>query len=248
MSTVDRRTRAGSVRRTAVRVPRALLAIVLATSVAPRVRAQQPVQQSADPAARLAQRLDAETHASVMKVVESAKEQDLPIEPIVSKALLGATFRQPAAVITQSVNVVLQRLVASRDALAPTPTPRDIAAGATAIELGVPSKTIQDLRSRFPGRSMVVPLAVLGELVANKVPVNRAAEMVRDLMRRGASENQLVAFSDRVREDIARGTSPSEAITTRQQGLIAILPIAPAAGAAGDNVNAGALNSCCKKP
>ena len=183
-----------------------------------------------------------------MRVVESAKEQELPIEPIVSKALLGATFRQPAAVITQSVNVVLQRLVASRDALAPTPTARDIAAGATAIELGVPSKTIHDLRSRFPDRSMVVPLAVLGELVANKVPVSRAAEMVRDLMRRGASENQLVAFTDRVREDIARGTSPSEAITTRIQGLIATLPVAPAPGAAGENAFGAANADPRKRP
>ena len=228
-------------------MPRVLLAIVLATSVASRVRAQQPVQQSADPAARLAQRLDAETHASVMKVVESAKEQELPVEPIVSKALLGATFRQPAAVITQSVNVVLQRLVASRDALAPTPTPRDIAAGATAIELGVPSRTIQELRSLFPDRSMVVPLAVLGELVANKVPVSRAAEMVRNLMRRGASESQLVAFSDKVREEVARGTSPSEAITTLSRWLIATLPVAPATGAAAENTNFGTANTDPRK-
>jgi hypothetical protein len=88
---------------------------------------------------------------------------------------------------------------------------------------------------------------VLGELVANKVPVNRAAELVRDLMRRGASENQLVAFSDRVREDIARGTSPSEAITTRIQLLIAILPVAPAPGAAGENAGIGLQNTDPRK-
>jgi hypothetical protein len=243
-------TRRSPTRRQTVRAAHALAVTVLIVASATRqASAQTAVQQSTDPTARLAQRLDADTHASVMKVVESAKEQELPIEPIVSKALLGATFRQPGAVITQSVNVVLQRLVASRDALAPTPTPRDIAAGATAIELGVPSKTIHDLRSRFPDRSMVVPLAVLGELVANKVPVNRAAEMVRDLMRRGASENQLVAFSDKVREDIARGTSPSEAITTRIQGLIALLPTAPpVAGAAGDNAFGSQANSPPRRP
>ena len=238
-----------AVRRLTARAAHALaVAAMIVASGTRQVGAQAAVQQSTDPAARLAQRLDAETHASVMKVVESAQEQELPIEPIVSKALLGATFRQPAAVITQSVNVVLQRLVASRDALAPTPTPRDIAAGATAIELGVPSKTIHDLRSLFPDRSMVVPLAVLGELVANKVPVNRAAEMVRNLMRRGASENQLVAFSDKVREEVARGTSPSEAIRTLGQGLIAILPTAPpATGNVGDNFGSQTLGAP-KKP
>ena len=213
--------------------------------------AQQAVQQSIDPETRLAQRLDAETHASVMKVVESAKEQQLPTEPIVSKALLGATFRQPGPVITQSVSVVLERLVASRDALAPTPTAGDIKAGAEAIALGVPSKTIRQLRSIFPDRSMVVPLAVLGELVANKVPVDRAAELVQHLMRRGASENQLVAFSGKVRDDIAHGRSPLEAIQTRLQGAIAVLPVAPAAGnAAADNSGFGIQNGAGtpKKP
>src|SRR5262245_52422556 len=157
------------------RVPRRILAtttrllVVMAAaaaSVARQANAQAAVQQAADPTARLAERLDAETHASVMKVVESAREQQLPVEPIVSKALLGATFRQPSAVITQSVNVVLQRLVASRDALAPEPTAGDIRAGAEAIALGVPSKTIRDLHSKFPGRSMVVRVAVVGRPVS----------------------------------------------------------------------------------
>jgi len=222
--------------------------VLVAASVTRQAGAQAAVQQATDLETRLAQRLDAETHASVMKVVDSARVQQLPVEPIVSKALLGATFRQPSAVITQSVNVVFQRLVASRDALAPTPTPGDIRAGAEAIALGVPSKTIRDLRSTFPDRSMVVPLAVLGELVANKVPVDRAVGMVRELMRRGASENQLVAFSEKVRDDISKGTSPSEAIATRIQGLIAILPTAPAVNVDAANVNgAGFQNADGRK-
>ena len=186
-------------------------------------------QQQGDPESRLAQRLDAETNASVLKVLQSAREQQLPVDPIVSKALLGAAFKQPASVITQSVNVELQRLVASRDALAPKPSDGDIKAGAEAIALGVPSEAIRDLRTRFPDRSLVVPLAVLGELVANKVPVSKAAAMVRQLMARGASETQLVAFSEKVRDDIGRGKSPLDALAVRSQLLIAILPTAPGA-------------------
>jgi hypothetical protein len=206
----------------------AVVALVLAATR--QATAQQPV----DLETRLAQRLDPETHASVMRVVQNAKDQQLPVEPIMSKALLGAAFKQPASVITQSANVELERLVASREALAPKPTSNDIKAGAEAIALGVPSETIRDLRSKFPDRSMVVALAVLGELVANKVPLPRAAAMVKELMRRGASEGQLVAFSEKVRDDIVRGIAPNEALAARTEGLIARLPTAPVAGAAGD--------------
>ena len=225
---------------------RALAALAMLAALSRQAHAQQP----ADAEARLALRLDAETHASVMRVVQSAKDQQLPTEPIVSKALLGAAFKQPSSAITQSVSVELERLVASRDALAPTPSPNDIKAGATAIELGVPTETIRDLRSSFPGRSLVVPLAVLGELVANKVPVRRAVDMVKNLMQRGASEGQLVAFSDKVREDISHGASPTEALAARTRGLIAALPVAPSGAAAGTAADFGpqSLSGGHKKP
>ena len=223
--------------------------LIVAVAVLVMASRQAVAQQPTDLESRLAQRLDAETHASVMRVLQNARQLELPIDPIVSKALLGAAFKQPSSVITQTVNVELERLVASRDALAPRPSFNDIKAGAEAIALGVPSETIKDLRARFPERSMVVPLAVLGELVANKVPVQKAAAMVNRLMQRGASEAQLVAFSEKVREDIARGITPTEALAARTDGLIARLPIAPVTGAAGDAATGAFQNtSPPKKP
>src|SRR5689334_891111 len=112
---------------------RATILRTLAVLVLGATTRQAVAQQPTDLESRLAQRLDAETHASVMRVLENAKQLELPIEPIVSKALLGAAFKQPSAVITQTVNVELERLVASRDALAPTPSVNDIKAGAEAI-------------------------------------------------------------------------------------------------------------------
>jgi hypothetical protein len=223
---------------------------IIAIGVLLAASRQAVAQQAPDLESRLAQRLDAETQASVMRVLQNAKQLELPIEPIVSKALLGAAFKQPSSVITQTVNVELERLVASRDALAPRPSANDIKAGAEAIALGVPSETIKDLRARFPERSMVVPLAVLGELVANKVPVQKAAAMVNRLMQRGASEGQLVAFSEKVRDDITRGVSPTEALAARTEGLIARLPMAPVTGAAGDAATGGfqTLGTPKKKP
>src|SRR5919197_972253 len=58
---------------------------------------------------------------------------------------------------------------------------------AGALAVGVPRETLRMIRSIQPGRSVAVPLGVLTELVARRVPVDRAATLVVDLLRRGAT-------------------------------------------------------------
>ena len=181
---------------------------------------------------RLAAKLDGQTRTVVMRSIDVARERGLPLDPLVNKALEGATKRAPGPRIEAAVDTLLRRLEVSREALAPTPSARDIAAGADALAYGVTRDALASMRTIRPRGSLAVPLAVLTQLVASGVPVGRATSVVAELIRRGARDEQLIALSDDVRWYIASGASPEAALDVRTRGLNAVLPPAPASGAA----------------
>src|SRR5205823_4241978 len=105
---------------------RCLVALVTVT-LASRLSAQDART------ARLAGKLDGETQAVVLRTLDSARTRGLPTEPLVDKALEGATKKATGPRIQAAVSTLLVRLEAARNALAPNPGPRDIAAGADAL-------------------------------------------------------------------------------------------------------------------
>ena len=208
-----------------------------------------PISLSAQDAraARLDGKLDGETQAVVLRTIDSARTRGLPMEPLVDKALEGATKRAAGPRIQAAVSTLLGRLEAARDALAPNPTPRDITAGADALAYGATREALKAMRAIRPNESVAVPLGVLTQLVASGVPVGRATRVVADLLRRGARDEQLIALNDDVRSYVAAGASPEVALDVRTRGLNAVLPPPGAAGVAGDALNAGAATGP-KKP
>ena len=208
-----------------------------------------PISLSAQDAraARLDGRLDGETQAVVLRTLDSARTRGLPMEPLVDKALEGATKRAAGPRIQAAVSSLLGRLETARDALAPNPTPRDITAGADALAYGATREALKAMRAIRPNESVAVPLGVLTQLVASGVPVGRATRVVADLLRRGARDEQLIALNDDVRSYGAAGASPEVALDVRTRGLNAVLPPPGASGVAGDVLNAGAITGP-KKP
>ena len=196
--------------------------------------------------ARLDGKLDVETQAVVLRTLDSARTRGLPMEPLVDKALEGATKKAAGPRIQAAVSSLLGRLEAARDALLPNPTPRDITAGADALAFGATREALKAMRAIRPNESVAVPLGVLTQLVASGVPVGRATRVVADLMRRGAKDEQLIALNDDVRSYVAAGASPEVALDVRTRGLNAVLPPPGAAGVAGDAVTG--LSTGPKKP
>jgi hypothetical protein len=191
-------------------------------------------------------RLDPDTRASVQQVIQSAEAKGLPVGPIVERALFAARFSKTRDVIESSAKSAAERLAISKEALAPSATPADMVEAEKALKEGVTKRALSQLRTELPGQPLVVPIAVLTQLVTNKVPVDRAADMVVQLVRAGAREAQLVAFGNEVNADITDGYDPLQALSVRSNKLSATLPIAPAAGQA-SNAGAQALNSDGKK-
>jgi hypothetical protein len=224
-----------------IRVPAAFVALALPIALA----AQEA------PTSRLSGKLDDETQSAVLRTVDSARTRGLPVEPIVDKALEGATKRAAGPRIQAAVSSLLRRLETARDALLPNPGPRDIAAGADALAYGATREALATMRAIRPNESIAVPLGVLTQLVASGVPVSRATRVVADLLRRGARDEQLIALNEDVRSWVASGASPEAALDVRTRGLNAVLPPLGGAGTAGADLAApGGLQStgATKKP
>jgi hypothetical protein len=181
-----------------IRTALPLLAAVLVTG---RAAAQQ-----ADP--RL-ERLDAATRPAVAALVDSARRALLPTEPLVQRALEGATKRASADLIVAAVRRLATDLGHARDALGSTALPAELGAGAAALRAGASPTILAELR-RTRREPLTVPLAVLADLVASGVPVDSAAAAVLSLARR-ARDADLVEFRRAVERDIALGAPPAAA-------------------------------------
>jgi len=196
---------------------RSALPLLAAMLVAGRAAGQQT-----DP--RL-ERLDATTRAAVAALVDSAGRALLPTEPLVQRALEGATKRASGELIVAAVRRFAAELGHARDALGSTASPAELSAGAAALHAGASPTVLARLRQarREP---LTMPLAVLADLVASGVPVDSAAAAVLALAAR-ARDADLVEFRRAVERDIALGAPPAAAT-------------AAAATAADMRVNAGA--------
>ena len=190
-----------------------VLALLATMLVAGRAAAQQ-----LDP--RL-ERLDAAARPAVAALVDSARAASLPTEPLVQRALEGATKRASGEVIVAAVRRLAVDLGRAREALGSTASPAELSAGAAALRAGASQTTLAELRHarREP---LIVPLAVLADLVASGVPVDSAAAAVLSLAAR-ARDADLLEFRRTVERDIALGAPPAAATaaaaTTTAQSL-----------------------------
>ena len=175
--------------------------LVAATLVAGTAAAQRPDSRL--------ERLDSITRPIVAALVDSARAAALPTEPLVQRALEGATKRATADRIVAAVRGLALDLGHARHALGPTASPPELTAAAAALRAGAPAATLTELR-RVRRASLIVPLAVLTDLVASGVPVDSAAAAVLSLAA-NARDTDLVEFRRAVERDIALGAPPASA-------------------------------------
>ena len=169
---------------------------------------------------RLARRLDEPTRRLVVSVVDSARAAGLPTEPLVDKALEGASKRAPGEAIVRAVRTLAVDLTAARQVLGAGSLPSELVAGAAALRSGVEADALRTLRSDRPGQPLTVSLGVLTDLVASGVPADGAARSVLALTKAGLVDEQLVAFRREVERDIGIGAPPAAALRLRFPGYV----------------------------
>ena len=176
-----------------------LAALLLVTQVA----AQDP---------RL-QRLDPETRAQVVSVVDSANSVGLPSEPLIQRALEGATTGAAGPRIVTAVRRLATDLGTARGALGARTSAPELEAGVAALRAGASPEVLTRLRdARRPPLTMA--LAVLADLVTSGVPVDSASTVVLALAP-NARDADLVEFRRAVERDISLGAPPGAAASVR---------------------------------
>lgn len=178
---------------------------------------------------------DADANAQLTSIVTATRDAGLPIEPILSKVQYAIVVAHaPGSRIVAAARAIASRLEIAREALAPQPSAADIAAGADALTAGVGPKGLHAIRAASPKHSVAVPLGVLAQLVSSGVTESKATTSVIDLIKRGASPDQLVALGNGVNSDMLGGELAEKAFDVRLRGLNAVLAPGSAVGAPAD--------------
>jgi hypothetical protein len=157
--------------------------------------------------ARLIERLEPATAAQVQQVVDSARKGGLPSEPLVQKALEGATLGASDDRIVAAVQTLHGQLRRAREALGGNASDAELTAAAGALRAGLEPSALRRLQSLRAGRPLVVPIAVLTDLVAEGVPPAEATRSVLDLARDGRPDDEFVALRRQVQRR-GGGTEP----------------------------------------
>lgn len=168
--------------------------------------------------ARLESRLDARTRAAVAAVVDSARAAGLPAEPLVDKALEGASKRAPGPRIVSAVRTLAAELGTARSALGSGAAESELVAAAGALHAGTSVAALSRLRAARPREPLTVALAVVTDLAARGVPADSAAAVVLTVARGGARDEDFLALRRSVESAIVAGVPPASA-ASRARGL-----------------------------
>lgn len=163
---------------------------------------------------RLQDRVPEAARASINAILDSAVTQGIPTEPLVDRALEGASKGAGADLILRAVRRLAGELVAARDALGDGSSEPEIVAGASALRAGANPNDLSQLRVLRAELSLTIPAAVLADLVAVGVPADTAAAAVIALAA-AAADAEYIAFRQNVERDITLGVSPATALGVR---------------------------------
>src|ERR1041385_5808222 len=172
---------------------RITLSATIALVASAAVQAQTPAN---DPSARLKQVLPTDVATRVLAVIAKAKSVDLPTEALENRALKFAAKGVNGDSIVKSVAEQEQRMEGVRDTLQHArghkPAGDEVEAGAEAVRKGVDGAKVSELAKSAPsGRSLAVPLYVIGSLVDRGLPSDQALAKVEARLKARASDQDL---------------------------------------------------------
>jgi hypothetical protein len=197
-------------------------ALLLLTTVlvAQGSSAQVPAR---DPSARLREVLPADVAQRVLARIAQARARELPAAALENRALKFAAKGVDPSAIERSVNEQAQRMDHARSALASgrgsKPAGDEIEAGAEAMRKGIDGASVTLLAKKAPsGRSLAVPLFVIGTLTDRGLSSAQALQRVLDGMQARASDADLERMPGELPAQAIAGQANRPAETGRDFG------------------------------
>ncbi len=226
----------------------AVLVLAVALSAQGSI-AQTPAR---DPSARLREVLPADVAQRVLARIAEARARQLPAEALENRALKFAAKGVDPKNIERSVNEQAARMDTARAALASgrksTPAGDEVEAGAEAIRKGVDGASVSLLAKSAPsGRSLAVPLFVIGSLTDRGLSSDEALQRVLARLKDRASDTDLERMPGELPPQAVAGQANRPASTGRDFGQshkpASAGPPATAGPPAGVPGNAGAKSN-----
>ncbi|HSJ24820.1 MAG TPA: hypothetical protein VK929_09145 [Longimicrobiales bacterium] len=196
------------------------LALALPTSAAFGQQAQQTQDEAALATLRAA--MTPAAYTSFTAELRAARDQGLPTQPLVAKALEGAAKNVPGERILAAVRQTTQELNRARTLLQPAGgvTAAEISAVATAMQRGVPADAVSRLAADAGGRGGVgLSAHVLADIMAHGVPVSVGVEVLGAWRSHGADPNRLNEIPGAVERLVRQGVVPARAAAAIGAGL-----------------------------
>jgi hypothetical protein len=165
--------------------------------------AQAPQSRAYDPSAELSAALPAQIREHVLAVIADARSRGLPAEALERTAFKAMARNVPARDIDRAVTAQAERLTRVQDALARVKNRRssgeEIEAGAEAVRNGADVTELVALATSAPsGRSLEVPMHVLGSLVARGLPSKDALSAVLARLEARAPDTEIGKLPEQV--------------------------------------------------
>lgn len=176
-----------------------------------------------DPLERLADVLPADVAEQVLARVQSARARDLPAQAMANLALEGVAKGRSGAEVLAAVELLVTDMGRAQQALQAAghaPAAGEIEAATAALRMGVDGTAVSELaRSGASGRSLAVPLLVLGGLTERGLPWERALAAVRDRLQARADDAALLGAFPDVARGLGAGMRPDQVGTALAGGL-----------------------------
>ena len=198
------------------RTARTFIALALGCAALAPAGAQDP---------RISARLDAPSSAAIRAIVDSARAQGIPAEPLMEKMYEGMGKGADGPHIVAAVRNLAQEMANAHRALGTVASADEIKAAASAMHAGVPAVELGKMKKQSGlRRSLTLPFIVLTDIVSRGVPVETAANAIRSLVGAGARDADINKFQRDVKVDIDQGAPPAAAVETRAKGAVPTKP------------------------
>jgi hypothetical protein len=172
----------------------------------------------------LAGRFPAVTETALRTLIDSARAEGLPTEPLVQRALEGVSRGAEPSRVLLAVRGLLGRLSVARTTLGASATEAELVAAASTLYLGVTPDTLAQLRKRHARSSLALPLVVLADMIQQGVPRSDAAGIILSLSDAGIADESYRSLRQAVLLDIRSGVPPATAAAMRARGALLAQP------------------------